>query len=76
MNWQDRIAVDPRICHGSPCIKGTRVMVSVIVDNVAAGEPHDAIAAAYHITRDDVQAAVHYAAELTRERVVPVPGVA
>lgn len=66
MNWEDRIAVDPQICDGSPCIKGSRVLVSVIVDNVAAGEPHGAIAAAYHVTRDDVRAALHYAAALTR----------
>ena len=38
MNWQERITADPAICHGKACIKGTRVMVSVILDNLAAGE--------------------------------------
>ena len=38
MNWKDRISVDPNICHGKVCIKGTRIMVSVVLDNLAAGE--------------------------------------
>jgi uncharacterized protein (DUF433 family) len=43
MNWKDGISVDANICHGKVCIKGTRIMVSVILDNLAAGEPVDAI---------------------------------
>jgi Protein of unknown function (DUF433) len=35
--WRSRIAIDPRVCHGKPCIKGTRIYVSLIVDNLAAG---------------------------------------
>ena len=35
MNWQDRISVDPQICHGKACIKGTRILVSVVLDNLA-----------------------------------------
>jgi len=38
MVWQDRISVDPSVCHGKACIKGTRVMVSVVLDSLAAGE--------------------------------------
>jgi uncharacterized protein (DUF433 family) len=38
MSWRDRISVDPSVCHGRVCIKGTRVRVSVILDNLAAGE--------------------------------------
>ena len=38
MHWKDRISIDPNICHGKACIKGTRIMVSVILDNLAAGE--------------------------------------
>ncbi len=71
MKWQDRISVDPRICHGTACIKGTRVMVSVVLDNLAANETPAAIAAAYHIAPEDVQAALLYAAELAKERIVP-----
>jgi uncharacterized protein (DUF433 family) len=37
MEWQSRISVDPLVCHGKACIKGTRIMVSVILDNLAAG---------------------------------------
>jgi uncharacterized protein (DUF433 family) len=37
MNWQDRISADPNICHGKVCIKGTRIMVSIILDNLAGG---------------------------------------
>ena len=43
MNWKDRISVDPNICHGKVCIKGTRIMVSVVLDNLAAGETVEAI---------------------------------
>ncbi|MHC9062595.1 DUF433 domain-containing protein [Nitrospira sp. CMX1] len=70
MTWRDHIVVDPTICHGKPCIKGTRVMVSVVLDNIAAGETADHIATAYHLAKEDVQAALQYAAELTRERIV------
>ena len=73
MNWQNRISVDPNVCHGTPCIAGTRVMVSVVLDNLAAGEAPQAIATAYHLAPEDIQAALLYAAELARERIVPFP---
>ena len=78
MNWKDQITVDSQICHGKACIKGTRVMVSVILDNLAAGVARDEILASYPSLRtEDVDAAIAYAAELTRERVVPIsPGAA
>ena len=71
MSWQDRITVNPNICHGKACIRGTRVMVSVILDNVAAGESPEEIMRGYHVQREDVQAAMEYAAELARETVIP-----
>jgi hypothetical protein len=43
MSWQDRITADPAVCHGKACIKGTRVMVSVVLDNLAAGESPEEI---------------------------------
>ncbi|HET6929688.1 MAG TPA: DUF433 domain-containing protein [Candidatus Acidoferrum sp.] len=43
-NWRERISVNPAVCHGRACIRGTRVLVSAIVDNVAAGVPQDALA--------------------------------
>ena len=48
------------------------VMVSVVLDNIAAGETPDQIATAYRLAKEDVQAALQYAAELARERIVPL----
>ena len=71
MNWREHIAVDPAICHGRACIKGTRVMVSVVLDNLAAGLTWDEILSSYpSLSREDLQATMAYAAELARERVV------
>jgi uncharacterized protein (DUF433 family) len=70
MNWRDRISTNPRICHGNACITGTRVMVSVILDNLAAGESVEDIMRGYHLEREDIQAALHYAADLARDRVL------
>lgn len=72
-NWQDRITSDPNVCHGKPCIQGTRVMVSVIIDNLAAGETHESITCGYHVEEEDIQAALRYAADLARDRVVALP---
>ena len=75
MNWQDYITVDPDVCHGKACIKGTRIMVSVVLDNLAAGLTIEEIVRSYpSLSREAVQAAIAYAAELTRERVVAMPG--
>ncbi len=71
MSWQERISVDPAVCHGKVCIRGTRVMVSVVLDNLASGETVDEITRGYHLQPEDVQAAVQYAADLARETVIP-----
>ncbi len=78
MKWQNRIAVDPEVCHGKACIKGTRVMVSVVLDNLAAGwAKHEILTSYPSITADDIDASIAYAAELARERFVPLsPGAA
>jgi uncharacterized protein (DUF433 family) len=69
-----RISVDPNVCYGKACIKGTRIMVSVVLDNLAAGEPVERILKNYPtLNEEDIQAALQYAAELARERVVPLP---
>ena len=74
MNWRDYITVDPAISHGQACIKGTRIMVSVVLDNVAAGLTREDILKSYPtLTREAIQAALVYAAELTRERLIAVP---
>lgn len=73
MRWQDYISVDPNVCHGKACIKGTRVMVSVVLDNIAAGHTVDEILRSYPtLSREGIEAAVRYAAELARERIVPL----
>jgi uncharacterized protein (DUF433 family) len=73
-NWRERVSVDPAICHGKACIRGTRVMVSVILDNVAAGLDNTEILASYpSLTLDDIRAALAYAAELAREGTIGLP---
>lgn len=68
MNWRNYISVDPTVCHGQACIKGTRIMVSVILDNLAAGLTTDEIIQSYpSLSREAVQATISYAAELTPE---------
>ncbi len=73
---EDRISIDPNVCHGAACIKGIRVMVSVILDNLAAGESHEEIKRGYEIAEEDIQAALRYAAELARDRLLPPATVA
>jgi uncharacterized protein (DUF433 family) len=69
----ERITVDPAVCHGKPCIKGTRIMVWQVVQFLANGDSVDDILAAYPgLTREDVKACLLFAAELTRERVLPI----
>ena len=64
----------PAVCFGKPCIHGTRICVSLIVDNLAARVSEDDIAAAYpQLTIEDVRAALCCAAEMTREHVIPIP---
>jgi uncharacterized protein (DUF433 family) len=73
MSWREKITVDPLICHGKACIKGTRIMVSVILDNLAEGVSETEILKSYPSLRpEDIKAAIAYAAELSRERLVSV----
>ena len=77
MEWRDRITADPAVCHGSACVKGTRVLVSVLLDNIASGVPDQEILTSYpSITAADLKAAVAYAADLARGRLVTTPQVA
>jgi len=74
MDWRQRIIADLMICHGKACIRGTRIMVSVILDNLAEGVSETEILTSYpSLKPEDIKAAIAYAAELTRERLVPVP---
>jgi uncharacterized protein (DUF433 family) len=72
MDWRARITTDPNVCHGKACIASTRIMVSVVLDNLAAGADVAEILRLYPSLRaEDVAAAIAYAAELARERHVP-----
>jgi uncharacterized protein (DUF433 family) len=63
----DRISVDPHVCHGKACIRGTRIMVSVILDNLAGNVPPEGILGSYLTLRtEDVQAAIANAPDLHR----------
>ena len=75
MNWRNHITVDPGICHGKACIAGTRILVTTVLDNLASGLDPDEIARSYpSLTRESIQAAVRYAAELAKERVISMSG--
>lgn len=72
-----RISVDPAICFGKPCIKGTRIWVSLILDNLADGVSEAELLREYPQLRgEDIRAALAFAAEATRERVVDLAPVA
>ncbi len=73
MDLTERITVDPEICHGKACIKGTRIMVTVILDNLAAGVNREEILASYpSLIDEDIRASIVYAAELAKERILPL----
>ena len=76
-NPLDRISIDPNICFGKPCIKGTRIWVSLILDYLASGDSEAHILANYpQLKPDDIRAAIAYGAEVARERILPIPGTA
>ena len=68
-----RISIDPAVCFGKPCIRGTRIWVSLIVENLSEGVTEAELLAAYpQLTIEDIRAALAYAAEMTKERVIPL----
>lgn len=70
----ERISVDPNICFGKPCIKGTRIWVSFILDFLADGMTIKEILEEYpQLTEEDIRATIAYGAEMSRERYVEVP---
>jgi len=69
-----RISVDPNVCFGKPCIRGTRIWVSLILDFLASGMSIEEIIAEYpHLTEEDIRACMAYGAEMSRERYVEIP---
>lgn len=69
-----RISVDPNVCFGKPCIRGTRIWVSLILDFLANKMTIEEILEEYpQLTVDDIYAAIAYGAEMTRERYAKIP---
>ena len=69
----ERISIDPAVCGGKPCVKGTRIGVSLILDFLANDMTEAKLLAQYpQLVYEDVLAAIAYGAEVARERVVPV----
>ncbi len=74
MDWKPFISSDPEIMHGAVCFSGTRIPVSVVLDNLAAGELPATILDEYPSLRPEhIPAAIGYAADLARERFMPLP---
>jgi uncharacterized protein (DUF433 family) len=74
MDWKPYITADPNIMHGAVCFRGTRIPVSVVLDNLAANEPPQRILQQYPTLKPEhISAAIAYAADLARERIVPIP---
>ncbi|HYA06674.1 MAG TPA: DUF433 domain-containing protein [Xanthobacteraceae bacterium] len=70
----DRISINPAVCGGKPCIKGTRIWVSLILGVLASGTTEAELLAEYPVLRhDDILAAIAYGAEAASDRVIPVP---
>ena len=73
-NWKARVTIDPAVCHGKACIRGTRIMVAVILDNIAAGIGRDELLASYPSLQPlDIDSALRYAAKLAREGTIDLP---
>ena len=69
-----RISVDPNVCFGKPCIRGTRIWVSLILDFLASGMSVEEIIGEYtYLTEEDIRACMAYGAEMSRERYVEIP---
>jgi uncharacterized protein (DUF433 family) len=67
MRIEDYISVDPNICHGQPCFKGTRIMVYLILELLEAGETPEQILKSYpQLTKDSIKAALHFAVEMIK----------
>jgi uncharacterized protein (DUF433 family) len=75
MDWRERLSAQPGVCHGELCVRGTRIPVSVVLDNLAAGLSAEALTASYPaLTADDVRAVLAWAADIARERTyLPSP---
>jgi uncharacterized protein (DUF433 family) len=69
----DRITIDPNICHGQACVKGTRIPVHQLVRMLANGDSMEELMGEYpSLTREDILASLEYAADLAEEQVTPI----
>ena len=74
MSPQNRIVIDPKICHGKPVILGTRLPVAIVLGSLAGGMSFDEVQREYDISIDDIRAAIGYANALVeREQHHPLP---
>jgi uncharacterized protein (DUF433 family) len=75
MDYRDRITAHPDICHGQAIIRSTRIPVTVILDNLSAGLSYKEILESYPtLSQADLKATLSYAADLARERLLPLTG--
>jgi len=73
-NQLDRISIDPAVCGGKPCVRGTRIWVALILDLLAGGMSEAQLRVEYpELTHDDILAAIAYGTEASRERMIPLP---
>ncbi len=74
MDWREYISVDPLVCHGKACVRGTRILVTVVLDNLAAGlRPEDVVSSYPSLSVESVRAVIAYAAVLAREEHIALP---
>ena len=74
MRTEDRIVIDPNICHGKPIIRGTRVSVTIVVGSLAGGMSFEDIQREYDLTAEDIRAALRFVGELAeQESFHPLP---
>jgi uncharacterized protein (DUF433 family) len=71
---EDRIVVDPNVCHGKPVIRGTRTPVAIVVGSLAGGMSFEEVQREYDLTVEDIRAALRFASELVdQEQHHPLP---
>ena len=72
-DWQKRISIDPQVCNGKPCIRGTRIWISLVLDFLASGSSTEEILEEYpQLAKEDILACLAYGAEVAREQYIPL----
>ena len=66
-HMNERIVIDPRICHGKPVLRGTRMPVALVVGSLAGGMSFEEVQREYDLTIDDIRAALKFAGELVEQ---------